>query len=234
MHYVLLGLLLALLAYAGFRAFLTTNPKTMAANLRKIGGIAALLLAGFFAATGRFPVAIPLGIFAFSLLARNLGAFGGGATKSEGQRSRVRTKTVEMELDHDSGEMDGRVLNGKFAGRALSAMTQNELVELWLGCRKRDPQAGQLIEAYMDRRFADWRDTETASASGGDSRTGAPADGPMTVEEAYEVLGLAPDASKADVRRAHRTLMKKLHPDHGGSTYLAAKINQAKDLLLGQ
>lgn len=234
MHYIILVLLLALIAYAGLRAFLNADPKNMAANLRRLGGVAALMLAGFFAATGRFPVAIPLVIFALPLLARDLGGFSGGARKSQGQRSRVRTKTVEMELDHDSGEMDGQVLGGKFTGQALSAMTQKDLVELWHDCRKRDPQGAQLIEAYMDRKFSDWRDGTAGAAPGGEDKAASGSDGPMTTEEAYEVLGLAPGASKADVRRAHRSLMKKLHPDHGGSTYLAAKINQAKDLLLGQ
>lgn len=231
MQYVILVLLLALVAYAALRAFLTADPKTMATNVRKIGAVALLLVAGFLGATGRFVIAIPLGIFAFSLLARNLKGLS-GARKSQGQSSRVRTKTVEMELDHDSGEMDGQVLKGRFAGRTLSSMTQDELLELWRECGESDPQAGQLIEAYLERKFTDWRDDSVDA--GGRRTSGPPSDGPMTTEEAYEVLGLAPGASKTDIRRAHRSLMKKLHPDHGGSTYLAAKINQAKDLLLGQ
>ena len=54
----------------------------------------------------------------------------------------------------------------------------------------------------------------------------------MDVEEAYATLGLEPGASADAVKQAHRRLMKKLHPDQGGSTYLASKINQAKDVLL--
>jgi DnaJ-domain-containing protein 1 len=84
----------------------------------------------------------------------------------------------------------------------------------------------------MDRRFAGWRDDATGASAGAGGPAGH-SDGPMSRDEAYEVLGLRPGASGADIRRAHRTLMKKLHPDQGGSTYLAAKINQAKDLLLG-
>ena len=94
------------------------------------------------------------------------------------------------------------------------------------------PQSAALFEAYLDRRMPGWRDhvegDDTAGARGA-ANTGA-----MTDEEAYEILGLAPGASKAEIRAAHRRLMMRVHPDQGGSTFLAAKINQAKDWLLGK
>jgi curved DNA-binding protein CbpA len=238
MQYFILGLLLLLLAYAAFRAFLNANPKDLAKVLRNIGGIALLLLALFFAVTGRFPLAVPFGILALSLLGRSLAAgfnpFQGSANKSAGQRSRVRTRSIEMELDHDTGEMDGRVIKGRFASRKLSSMTQRELIALRVECQKSDQQAVQLLEAYLDRFFPEWRkDAGQSDSSGRRRKSRSGSDGPMSAEEAYEILGLVPGASKADIRRAHRTLMKKLHPDQGGSTYLAAKINEAKDVLLG-
>lgn len=235
MQYLILGLILALIVYAAFRSFLNANPKTMAQNMRKIAGVAALLLALFFTVIGRFALAVPLGFIAISLLKGNLSGFNpfpGRANKSAGQQSRVRTRTVEMELDHDTGEMEGRVIKGRFASRMLSSMNQIELVELWKECLNPDPQAAQLVEAYMDRRTPDWREEAGAKAKQ-QGKSGGWSDGPMSKDEAYEILGLQMGASKADIRRAHRTLMKKMHPDQGGSTYLAAKINEAKDLLLG-
>ncbi len=237
MQYFLLAILVIFIVAFGLRAFLNANPKDLARTLRKLAGIGALMLAAFFAVTGRFIFAVPLGILAMSLLGRGIagpggfGSFPGGANKSAGQRSRVRTQNVEMELDHDTGDMEGTVLNGKFASRPLSSLDEAELLALLGECRTSDPQAVQLIEAYLDRRFPDWHDR--AGQSRTSDQAAGQGDGPMSVDEAYEILGLERGASKSDIRRAHRTLMKKMHPDHGGSTYFAAKINQAKDLLLG-
>ncbi len=236
MHYLILAVLILLIVYAALRSFLNSNPKTLAQNMRKMAGFGALLMALFFTLTGRFPLAVPLGVLAISLLKGNFSGFNpfpGNANKSEGQQSRVRTRTVEMELDHDTGDMEGRVIRGKFASRALSSMSESEVIELWNECLKPDSQAAQLLEAYMDRRMPEWREDAGEKAKNS-SAYGGRSDGPMSRDQAYDILGLEPDASKIDIRRAHRRLMKRMHPDQGGSTYLAAKINEAKDLLLGQ
>jgi DnaJ-class molecular chaperone len=111
-------------------------------------------------------------------------------------------------------------------------MDENELSQLYTDCEQSDPQAAQLLDAYMNRRFADWNEANS-SGDNSNGKTRGMSDGPISREEAYEILGLESGAGKLEIRRAHRKLMKKLHPDQGGSTYLAAKINEAKDLLLG-
>jgi DnaJ-domain-containing protein 1 len=135
-------------------------------------------------------------------------------------------------LDHDSGEMNGDVLMGRFEGRTLRTLSLAELLVL-LGEARHDEDSVQVLTAYLDRYHGDrWRD-EAASQDAHGRSGGAPKNGTMSREEAYEVLGLAPGADAVAVKAAHHRLMSKIHPDLGGSTYLAAKINQAKDVLLG-
>ena len=135
---------------------------------------------------------------------------------------------IEMRLDHDSGVMSGVVLAGAQAGKAIEALSRPQLLSLREELLRDDPDGVNLLEAYLDRRFAGWREAE----EGERERRGAPAPGAMTRREAYEVLGLPEGADAADIIRAHRALMKKFHPDHGGSTALAARVNQAKDVLM--
>jgi hypothetical protein len=135
-----------------------------------------------------------------------------------------------MELDHDSGSMRGRILTGRYAGTALDALDPPTLIGL-LG--EIDSDSRDLLAAYLDRRQPGWREhaqgDATARAGVGGTATSG---GKMTEQEAYQILGIQPGASAQDVSRAHRSLIKKLHPDQGGSTYLAARINEAKDVLI--
>ncbi len=151
------------------------------------------------------------------------------ADRTPGKRSHVRTAALEMELDHDTGDLEGMVLAGRFDGKALRDLSQADLEEL-LSDLAADPESRQLLETYLDRRFPLWR--EHVEADIGDGKTAPPASGAMTKQEAYQILGLEPGAGAADIRKAHRRLMQRLHPDLGGSSFLAARINEAKDLLL--
>ena len=135
---------------------------------------------------------------------------------------------IEMQLDHATGDLNGIVLAGPLEGRALDTLTRPDCLALYALARSDDPDGARLLETYLDRRFAGWRE---ATQSQGDPR-GSGGAGAMTPEEAYQVLGLPQGAGAEDIARAHRALMKKLHPDHGGSTSLAARVNQAKDALL--
>jgi DnaJ-like protein len=234
----LAGLAVLLLLILSGRLVASANPQKLASSLRIAGGIALLLVAAVLLVRAP-PLAIPVGLFGFALLGfpyrSRFGSTGPfwSSSKSPGQRSEVRTETLEMELDHDSGDMEGRCLAGRFAGRTLSSLSTYELLQLLDELKSTDPQGMPLVEAYLDRRAPGWREKGAADAAkeqrrrrGGKIR--------MSREEAFEVLGLNQGASEEEIRAAHRRLMMKLHPDQGGSTYLAARINEAKDVLLGR
>ena len=223
-----LGVVVLVLSLWAMHYFTKANPRHMARGMRSAGGIGALLAAVGLAATGRIAFAVPLGIAGLAMLGLwPNAATGGRASKSPGAVSRVRTAFVEMELDHDSGAMQGRVLAGPYEGSSLDALNVPTLARL-LGSIDEESQA--LLAAYLDRRNPRWRENANGGAAAG--RGTPPSGGPVTEQEAYQILGLQPGASADEIGRAHRSLMKKLHPDQGGSTYLAARVNQAKDVLL--
>jgi len=159
---------------------------------------------------------------------------GTGAAKSKagpvgGQTSRVQGKYLRMTLNHDSGEIGGEILVGQFAGKSLGQLDLDDLLQLLRECQD-DDESVALLQAYLDREHVDWQ--QHAGAQGQRQSTAVP--GQMSRDEALQVLGLSADASEADIVEAHRRLMQKLHPDRGGSAYLAATINLAKQTLLGR
>jgi hypothetical protein len=217
------------------KQFTQTNAAAVAKAIKVVGGILALVAAVVLGLRGRIDMALLMGSAAAWLLgwsAFRLPGFAQRAKPAPGNVSRVRTATIEMELDHDSGNMDGVVLVGALAGRRLDSLDESLLTGLHRECRASDPDSVRLLEAYFDRRFPRWR--ENAQGYGDPRAGGETPSGPMTEQEAYQVLGLEPGASLDEIRQAHRTLMKKLHPDQGGSTYLAARVNQAKEILLSR
>ncbi|MFT4584851.1 MAG: hypothetical protein ACI915_002840 [Gammaproteobacteria bacterium] len=152
----------------------------------------------------------------------------GSAKPTSGQTSDVETRFLRMSLDHDSGELDGVVLEGPLKGRRLAELKLETLLVLLGTCRAEDPKSAAILEAYLERVYGDtWRDGEGA----GD---GGHADGPqtMSLDEARQILEVEAGATREDIIQAHRRLIQKMHPDRGGSTFLAAKINQAKQRLL--
>ena len=231
MSFFLLGLLLLVLILFGLNAFANANPQSLAVWVRRAGGVALLIVALVLALRQMWVFAVPVGVFGLSLLGVRVpftSGFGARMHRSPGQSSAVRGEWIEMTLDHDSGAMRGTILKGPNKGRSLDDLDVGELVAMFAEV---DADSAALLEAYLDRRAPGWRDDAHADAGGGQGERG-PVQGPMTQQEAYEILGLAPGAGKEEIHRAHRALMKRLHPDRGGSTYLAAKINEAKDLLL--
>lgn len=232
MQALLLGLAALALALIALNAFARANPTVVAINLRRILGGLAVAVAAFMFVRGAVGAALPLAVIGLWLMTgRDLGGpFGssGGSATLGGRKSRITTDHLEMELDLDSGDMQGRILKGFFTGRSIEDLRPVELAHLWQDCRFSDPQSAQLVEAYLDRIHPTWR--EDLARAEADTPKGA--DGRMPRNEALEILGLGPDPSEDDIRRAHRDLILKMHPDRGGSTYLAAKINEAKDVLL--
>jgi len=234
-------LLLAVIAvaYILLRRAQSMPPHKRRAEYIKLGlGIAVVVVIGLTltgrmhwigaALTGLLVFArqlLPTLVRLFPMLASLRGKAGSGP--SSGQSSTVTTDILRMNLDHDSGALSGEVLQGRYREWLLEEMDRAQLQELYAYCEAEDADSVQLLDSYLQQRFPD----EDPFSSGGqappDSNSG------MTRDEALAVLGLAQDASEEDIVTAHRKLMQKLHPDRGGNDYLAAKLNQAKDLLLG-
>lgn len=153
---------------------------------------------------------------------------------SSGNVSTVNTDFLSMQLDHDSGEMEGTVIEGPSKGRTLNQMQEEELKQLFCFCQENCEQSTQLLLAYLQHRFGEqWYDKQGfAEQDTGSRQDCTENNGLMSENEARQILGIEDSASEEEIIHAHRKLMQKLHPDRGGSDYLAAKINQAKDLLL--
>lgn len=254
-----LGVVGVILLWLGGKAFVNADPRLLARGIRYAGAILCGGLAVFFLIRGRIDVAMMLGAAGAAALGywpRGLRPFGGlfggrnttsgwqkartGYEQSEGgaagsnQQSQVETPWLRMRLDHATGRMHGEVMQGRFAGRMLASLAFEDLILLLRDCRAADNQGAALLEAYLDRTIGeDWRE-RAARGDPGDEAGAADPGVTMTREQALDILGLQPGAGPDEIRAAHRRLMKKFHPDQGGSTFLAAQINRAKDFLLGE
>ena len=223
----------AIIVFGGLwliRKFGRMQPTAAKGFAQKLAGGAVIGFSGLLALRGRVEIAVPLFLFGLGLVGKSAifpNGFGWPGAKSTGQKSRVATSHITMELDHDSGTMDGEALVGPSKGKRLSAMSDNELQAFHGLCGTSRDQSRALLEAWLDRNKGEWR---AGWGVGGASATSA--SGPMSKDEARAILGVKADATEDDVRAAHRRLMKEFHPDKGGSDYLAAKINAAKDVLI--
>ncbi len=220
------GVLILLALGAGL---LSVKPSALANTFRYVLPVAVGGFGAVLTLIGRAGIGIPLLAFAVALYSRARGA--SRATRQAGGQSYVRSAALEMELDLDTGEMNGLVLAGSFEGRELKDLDEPDLMRLHSELA-RDPESLGLLEAYLDRRAPDWR---AGFDVNDDAGLGAsPSSSAMTQKEAYEVLGLGAGASEAEIREAHRRLMKRMHPDTGGSAFLAGRINEAKAVLLSR
>ena len=219
--------------------FLNAEPREILRALRWTGLVIAVVLAIVLLLTRQLQLIYTLAIFLIPWLLRvralrnRMKSARGPAT---GQTSEVHTRFVVMQLDHDSGHMDGAVREGPFAGKRLSELAFADVVLLYRSASAADPASAQVLLAYLERMHGEAWDARSGSKAGaeGASGPGNASAGAMDRAEARSVLGVGPNATADEIKHAHRRLMKQYHPDHGGSDYLAAKINQAKEVLLGE
>lgn len=228
MIYLILGILLLLLVYGGANWYQSADPAAVKRVALSLGAGLLAVLALFLLFTGRIGAAIAFGAGAFGLFMRLRQAWGifsffkrhvPGSQTGNNNHSTVETSHLKMTLYHDKAQLDGEVIKGLFQGRKLSSLSLGQLREKQQELIGADTEGLKLLESFMDKAHPNWRRTEGSGL-------------PMNEEEAYKILGLTPGCSEEDIRSAHKGLMKQLHPDSGGNSYLAAKINEARDYLL--
>jgi hypothetical protein len=137
----------------------------------------------------------------------------------------TETRFLSVRVDPSTRKLSGKVKEGPFAGRRLEDLSLMELLSMLEEYRRSDPPSAAALVAYLHQHHP--------GANNGASRGASPPAEGMSLTEARDILGVSGDAGREEILRAHRQLIQRLHPDRGGSNYLAAKINQAKDLLLG-
>jgi DnaJ-like protein len=231
---IVLALVILAVGALGIAWFMRANPSSLARSMRMVlvvlGAIAVggMLIFGLRFLPSLLPELFGLaGLVITGLIARALRnrPSGGFSSPGTGRRTEVHTAFLKAWIDHGTGDVGGTVLTGRFAGRTLDRLSDSELLDLHDECRG-DADSLRVMEAYLDRRLnVDWRTARQPPPRGPRSD--------MTREEALAVLGLAEGASEEEIRAAHRRLIRRTHPDVGGTADLAARINRAKDVLVG-
>ncbi|SEN85272.1 DnaJ domain-containing protein [Rhodospirillales bacterium URHD0017] len=231
---IVLALVILAVGALGIAWFLRANPSSVARGMRMVlvvlGAIAVggMLIFGLRFLPSLLPELFGLaGLVITGLIARALRnrPSGGFSSPGTGRRTEVHTAVLKAWIDHGTGDVGGTVLTGRFAGRTLDRLSDSELLDLHEECRS-DADSLRVMEAYLDRRLnVDWRTAREPPPRGPRSD--------MTREEALAVLGLAEGATEEEIKAAHRRLIRRTHPDAGGTADLAARINRAKDVLVG-
>jgi len=230
-------LALLVLGVLAVRVFVRASPHDLAQAAKAFAATFTALLGSGLIYAGRFGFAIAaLGATAYAIRAFKKGqrppdpfetAEDTGAGHDDDPS--VTTATLAMRLDPATGALDGEVRRGRLRGRRLSALPLAQLLDLLAEVRRDDPESEPLLEAFLDRRHPGWR------SEGGSEEAGAAGDdGAMTERRALEILGLEPGADEQAIKAAHRRLMAQVHPDRGGSAWLAAQLNAAREYLLAR
>ncbi|MGD8326502.1 MAG: hypothetical protein PVF65_06275 [Sphingomonadales bacterium] len=238
MVYLIAGIVLLLLVYYFLDWLKSADPSDVRRSLTSMGIVALVLIALILVFTGRVVAAWPFLLGAFGLYMRlkqawGLASFfkqGLGHSSQKDRVSVVRSSHIKMTLNHENAQLNGKVLKGLFAGKKLSDMDQVQLLNKHEELMHEDQDGLRLLENYLDKAFPNWR----MSYRQNEQRNEANGPDKMDEAQALDILGLKAGAKKDEVRAAHKRLMKQLHPDSGGSTYLASKINEARDFLLSK
>ena len=226
---MVLYLFILLFVVIGIFWLMTIPAKQRVAVWSTAGPVLVIIVGSLLALLKRGAIGVPLIIMGVSWWRRNRSKR--PISSAEGQKSTVRSANLEMELDHDTGEMDGTLLTGRLQGVRLSSLSEEEILSLYIDFHS-DTDSISLLESFLDRYYPDWRDHADSDASG--NQNDGSAFDHMTRQEAYQILGLEPNASQEEIHQAWRRLIKGVHPDSGGSDFLAEKINTARDILLDQ
>lgn len=226
------GLLLVLLLAA--RWFTRASAGDLAKAARTFLAVFGALAGTGLLATGRFGLAAAV-LLAMLVALRSLRKAGSGADPlgeagAPGRVSSVETELLEMRLDHATGELEGTVRKGKQSGRELHELGLAALLEILELARREDPPSIPLLEAWLDRCRPGWRTARAETSR--EEAAGEASAAEMDEVTALEILGLEAGAGVEEIKAAHRRLMAGLHPDKGGSGFLASQINRARDRLL--
>ena len=234
MSWVLLVGLVGLLIFYLATLYIRRDMRTLVRTLRGLFGWGSLAAAGILLLLRQVGIATILAFLGITVLTRGrIGPIDLTTTgRTEGSRSKVRSKFLEMELDHDSGDVFGRVVAGGYRGKDLIDLDENEMRE-FLTEVSRDSDSHSLLVTWLDANRSGWRDHFGFGEEGPEEpAAGSSSAQPMDRHQALQILGLNESASDAEIKAAHRHLLKKMHPDQGGSNFLASRINAAKDYLL--
>ena len=212
------------------RSNLLPKVKLAPGTLEKVASVAAVVASLAILVRGNVWAALVTFGIGLWLLGRASRAGGSAVARRSRKVSRVRSAMIEMDYDHVTGRMIGRIIAGAHEGQALDELDRPQCETVYAMCRRDDGDGARLLEAYLDRRFAGWRPAAQADRDAGERR--ARPSSRMSEDEAYEVLGLRRGAARDEIVRSHRTVMKKWHPDQGGTADLAARANEAKEVLL--
>ena len=228
---LVLGVLALAIAVWFAKSYLKADPKRLSAYGKKAGGAAALGAGGVLFLRGRVDMALPLAALGAWLLGLRIPIWPWYVpAQGSGANGGRRTACLDIEPGYETGGIRARILSGPFAGRALDGLSADELTKLAAYLFDTDREGLGLVQSYLDSRAPRWREAMQGHANARQRGGGGP--GILSKEEAYEILGLQIGASEEEIRKAHLTLMQKFHPDQAGSTWLATRINMARDVLL--